>query len=66
MRSWAKVAGQGLAAQNECSEIKIRAERKAGELLAGMDGLGSHGGDRKSSCTPQLEALGIEKTQSHR
>jgi len=34
LRVYRKQAGEGLEAQNECAEIKIRAERRAGELLA--------------------------------
>ena len=38
--------------QNKCAEIKIRAERRAGELLKDMERVGeviAHGGDRKST-----------------
>lgn len=34
---WAKRARLGLEAQNHAAEIKIRAERRAGELLTGLD-----------------------------
>jgi hypothetical protein len=47
-------------------EIKLRVERRAGELLGEMDGKGSHGGDRKSSRTMRLENFGITKSQSSR
>ena len=33
LRAYAKQAGEGLDMQNRCAEIKIRAERRAGELL---------------------------------
>ena len=48
------------------AEIKIRAERKAGELLREMSP--GRGGDRKSSDTMSLdlEGLGIHKKQSSR
>ena len=56
------------------SEIKIRAERRAGELLADMDKAkgGEHGGkppldgERRepSNPTPTLASLGITKKQS--
>ncbi len=53
--------------QNQCAEIKIRAERRVGELLAEQD---MHGGDRKSDESKlqpaALKDMGIEKTQSHR
>lgn len=34
LRAYAKQAGMGLEMQNECAEIKLRAERRAGEMLA--------------------------------
>jgi hypothetical protein len=34
LRAYAKRAGLGLEAQNQCAVLKLRAERKAGELLA--------------------------------
>jgi N6-adenosine-specific RNA methylase IME4 len=36
MRTYAKAAGLGLAAQNHAAEIRLRAERRGGELLAAM------------------------------
>ena len=57
-----------LQAQNECAEIKIRAERKGGELLREM-GL-SAGRPQKSlhdvRIFPTLSDLGITYIQSHR
>jgi len=58
--------------QNTCAEIKIRAERRAGELL--KEQIPHEGGrpEKKQlqnatvSQKPKLEDLGIEKTQSHR
>ena len=35
-RVYAKQTEQGLEIQNQCAEIKIRAERKAGEILKEM------------------------------
>lgn len=68
-RVYAKQAKYSLVVQNDCAEIKIWAERRAGELLRDMAEKGErasgHGGDR-ASCRAQLEDLGIEKTQSHR
>ena len=46
--------------------LSQRAERKAGELLAGME---MHGGDRRSESRLQgatLKDLNIDKTDSHR
>ena len=51
--------------RGDCAELKLRAERKAGEMLAG-EGFGRHGGDRKSSDTASLDGLGIAKHQSSR
>ena len=36
-RTYAKAAKLGLESQNEAAEIKIRAERKAGDLLARLE-----------------------------
>jgi len=33
LRAYAKQAGESLDMQNQCAEIKIRAERRAGELI---------------------------------
>ena len=37
LRVYAKQAGESLEMQNNCAEIKIRAERRAGELLQEID-----------------------------
>ena len=37
LRMYAKQAGESLEMQNNCAEIKIRAERRAGELLRETD-----------------------------
>jgi N6-adenosine-specific RNA methylase IME4 len=63
---FAKRSQQTVPVINKALRIKLGAERKAGELLAAMDGKGEHGGNRRSSCTVQLETLGIGKTQSSR
>jgi len=59
---------------DHATEIRLRAERRAGELLAQMKERGereARGGDRKSKCSastliapPQLADLGITKSQS--
>ena len=41
-------------------------DRRLGELMAEMDGMGNHGGNRKTSSVVKLEDLGISKSQSHR
>ena len=60
-----------LAAQNEAAEVKLLAERKGGELLAGMELQdGARGVGKKvelhDATPPTLADLGVEKTQSHR
>ena len=61
-----KASGFGLEAQNLGAEIKLRAERKMGELLPKLI---QHGGDKASRLqneTLLLEDLGISKSQSFR
>lgn len=60
IRMYAKARGESFCIQQEAAEVKLRAERKAGELLAGME----KSSNRFSGST--LEPLGIEKHQSHR
>lgn len=53
---------RNLEAERRAREIRLRAERKAGELLAKRD---MHGGDRRSrSAGPILKPLGISPDQS--
>ncbi len=78
MRLYAKQAQMGLDAQNHAAEIKIRAERRAGELLKSMDkntgtkgqliGPGIIGGNTTLPPIkpPPLDDLGISKMQSSR
>jgi len=66
IRAYAKQAGEGLEAQNILAEIKIRAERRAGELIAEEF---PHGGDRRSESSldaQRLKDVGISWFQSHR
>lgn len=66
VRKYAQSAGMGLELQNYAAEVKLRAERKAGELLSQLQ---LHGGDRKSEQSEQrvkLDDLGITKDQSSR
>lgn len=73
MRVYAKQAKLGLAAQNHAAEIKIRAERRAGELLSEME---KHKGGRPKEKThdivsvvskpPTLSEIGISTKQSER
>jgi hypothetical protein len=70
IRVYIKAAGEGLDSQNLAAEIKLRAERKAGELLAEMEkntgnkNRGQSGGNKV--LPPRLEELGISKMQAHR
>jgi len=71
LRVYADQASKGLDIQNACAEIKIRAERRAGELLAKME---KHPAGRPSvnrsqlatDLLPKLEDLGISKSDSSR
>lgn len=63
VRQYAKQAGESLEVQNAAAEVKLRAERKAGEMLAEME---KHNGDPRLQGATRLSDLGIEKTQSHR
>lgn len=65
-RCYVKAARLGLELQNHAAEVKLRAERKAGELLATLK---LPGGDRRSKSprgTLKLDALGITRNQSAR
>ena len=77
MRVYARQAHFSLKMQNQCCELKVRAERRAGELLKEME-LDKGGGDRKSdnyknhhshdatSDSLKLSDIGISKDQSSR
>ena len=71
-RVYARQARLGLEAQNDAAEIKLRAERRAGELLAAMakHPAGRPSENRSHAATdflpPRLEDLGISKGQSSR
>lgn len=65
-RSYARNARLGLEMQNKAAEIRLRAERRVGELLSQMK---LRGGDRKTekqdNCL-KLDELGITQNQSTR
>jgi len=66
MRLYVKQAGESLIMQNQCAELKIRAERKGGQLLGEM---GLNGGDRKSEshrARVKLDDVGVDKDKSAR
>jgi hypothetical protein len=65
-RQYAKSAALGLHIQNLAAELKLRAERKAGELLAQLS---LRGGNRKSNSHHEilkLADLGIDRNKSAR
>lgn len=64
--TYAKAISARLEVVNAAVESKLRSERKAGELLAGMN---LRGGDRKSNCRAgslKLSEIGISHNQSSR
>jgi DNA modification methylase len=63
LRLYQKKIGDSQRSQNAAAEIKIRAERRMGELIKATHGQGTHGGDRRSSSTVKLE---ISRGMSHR
>lgn len=68
IRQYAKARGESLAIQNDAAEIKLRAERRAGDLLRDRD-VARPGGDRKSKSrdvTLKLENVGVTRSESHR
>jgi hypothetical protein len=69
LRVYIKAASESLEAANAASEIKLRAERKAGEMLDAME-KNPGGGDQSTGNgvlpVPSLSDLGIDKMQSSR
>lgn len=68
---YAKQAGLSLEMQNKAAEIKLRAERRCGELLGEMAERGERATDGKPSqdvmvSPPTLADLGVEPMQSSR
>jgi len=68
----ARAAGLGQAAMNEAAEIKLRAERKAGEALAEMDKAKGGRPEKTDSVRasvsdplPRLADIGIKPKQSN-
>ena len=70
VRTFCKAAKLSFEITQRCSELKIRCERRAGELLNGRDKHppGPHSLDRSQAATypPKLEDLDITKSQSSR
>lgn len=78
VRLYAKKAGHGLEAQNHAAKVKLLAERRAGELLRGMEkakgaangapgpGRGNKTPSHDESAFPTLADMGLTYSQSHR
>jgi hypothetical protein len=66
LRHYSRAAGENLSLQNQYAELRLRAERRCGELLPTYV---KHGGDRRTSSrftAKTLKELGISKFQSHK
>jgi hypothetical protein len=66
IRSLAQKAKLGLEVQNEAAEFKLRAERKAGEMLSVLTRRGRRGTKMYQTGTFRLDELGISRNQSSR
>src|SRR5262249_62085698 len=64
IRLYQRKIGESQRAQNAAAEIKIRAERRMGELIPGL-GV-KPGRPSNGSTVGPLRSLGIGKTESHR
>lgn len=60
-----RAAKLGTELYNDAAELKLRAERQAGEMLT-ANGFGKQGGDRKSKDIVSLDSIGVESHQSKR
>lgn len=75
VETYVKAAGESLTVQNDASEIKLRAERKAGEITSKME-TAKNQHDAKAKCASngelpatkkeQLEDVGVSKMQASR
>jgi ParB family chromosome partitioning protein len=69
LRIYAKQSGSGLAAQNACAEVKLLAERRAGQLIAEMQEAGdlaSRGRPSKNLQPVSFSEAGISHADSAR
>ena len=70
LRQYARQQKLSLEMQNRCAEIKLRAERRAGDLLVDMEkhppGPSSRDRSHRGTDPPRLVDLGISKNQSSR
>src|SRR5712664_797663 len=68
LRIYAKQSGQSLEVLNRCAEIKLSAERRAGEILLDMEknkGARGKGVRFRDESARTLTELGIRYVQSH-
>ncbi len=65
MQAYVKQAKESLQVQNDVAEIKLRAERKAGELLKIMN-IPKHNEKNELQEVTRLSDLGVEKHESYR
>lgn len=63
-RSYVKAARLGLELQNHAAEVKLRAERKAGELLGSLKLPGGNRRSKSYHTTLKLDSLGVTRDQS--
>ncbi len=68
LQVYMKQAGESLEMQNRCAEIKVRAERRAGEILREQE---KHPGAATllhddTSLPPRYDDIGITRLQAHR
>lgn len=66
LRVYVKAASESLDAANAAAEIKLRAERKAGEMLAVMEKNKGSAVPTRSHDVTTLDDLGIDKMQASR
>lgn len=66
LATYFKSIGERIEIANAAVEGRLRAERRMGEALASLPGLGEKGGDRKSSDNMSLDDIGVTRKQSSR
>jgi len=66
IRQYVKAHQLGQTAQNEAADIKLRAERRAGELLKQTDRNKGAAVKRGDIVSPRLSEIGVTKKQSER
>jgi N6-adenosine-specific RNA methylase IME4 len=66
IQTYLRMRDEGLEAQNHAAEIKLRAERRAGELLAAMPKGNGDPSLHDVSRVPRLADIGIKHIDSHR